>query len=225
MNKPADAWLLRKDLEIQFGMSALGQKQTLERLDPMSALPPKADIRPVCQFEILALLTPARRVSHPPTPPHKGENESAARTRSLICLLYDRGKILQFVELADLDVGNFKHRIGAALDPGDGLIERIELPDPVAGDELVRLRKRPLGHRAVLARERHPRALGAWMQPAAVDHHAGGDELLVEFAHVGQQLPARQLAGFQIFGCLDQDHETHLVSPLRRELRRSPSAM
>src|SRR5262249_50955055 len=57
-------------------------------------------------------------------------------------------------------------------------------------DELVRLRKRPLGHREVLARERHPRALGAWMQPAAVDHHAGGDELLVEFAHVGQQLPA-----------------------------------
>jgi len=73
MNKPADAWLLRKDLEIQFGMSALGQKQTLERLDPMSALPPKADIRPVCQFEILALLTPARRVSHPHPSPQGGK--------------------------------------------------------------------------------------------------------------------------------------------------------
>jgi hypothetical protein len=27
MNKPADAWLLRKDLEIQFGMSALAKSR------------------------------------------------------------------------------------------------------------------------------------------------------------------------------------------------------
>jgi hypothetical protein len=30
--------------KISAGMSALGQKQTLNRLHPMSALPPKADI-------------------------------------------------------------------------------------------------------------------------------------------------------------------------------------
>ena len=39
MNKRADAWLFRKDLEVQFGMSALGHKRAYAVQEPMSALP------------------------------------------------------------------------------------------------------------------------------------------------------------------------------------------
>jgi predicted 3'-5' exonuclease similar to PolB exonuclease domain len=42
------------------------------------------------------------------------------------------GKVLHLVERSDFDVGVFRHWVWAALDPFNGFVERIYLPNPVA---------------------------------------------------------------------------------------------
>src|SRR3954471_4721532 len=119
-------------------------------------------------------------------------------------------EVLGLEHLADLDLGlGAGHRVGAALDPLDRLFLRLHLPEPEAGDQLLRLGERAVGDNAPLAREAHARALAARLQAFAREHDAGLDQLLVVLAHRGEQLLARHLAGFGILACLDNDHETH----------------
>src|SRR5690242_19323274 len=107
----------------------------------------------------------------------------------------------------DLAVGR-AFGTGNALDPLDRLVERLHLPHPVAGHELLRLRERAVDHRALVAREADPRALRARVQALAGQHHAGLDELLVEGRHLGQELLARHLARLALLVGLDQDHDS-----------------
>jgi hypothetical protein len=54
-------------------------------------------------------------------------------------------EVFRFEDLADLDLRFGSRRVGATLDPIDRLLLRLALPDPEAGDQLLRLGKRTVG--------------------------------------------------------------------------------
>ncbi len=64
-------------------------------------------------------------------------------TETFFALAYLGGKlgaeVLEFEDLADLDLALFIEGIGATLYPFNGLFLRLALPDPEAGDQLLRL--------------------------------------------------------------------------------------
>src|SRR5262245_65708709 len=109
--------------------------------------------------------------------------------------------------------------IGAALDPLDRLRKRLALQDPVARYQFLGLREWAVNHRALVAGEPHSRALGTWLQPVAIEHHAGLHHLLVELRHGGEDLLGGQLAGLGVLGGLDHHHESHLLSPISLRVR------
>src|SRR6266581_1441983 len=95
--------------------------------------------------------------------------------------------------LPDLDLGfGSRHRIRAALDPFDRLLLRLHLPQPEAGDQLLRLGEWPVGHRALVSREFDARALRARMEPLTREHHARLHKLFVVLPHLGQELLVRK---------------------------------
>src|SRR5579859_1170046 len=118
-------------------------------------------------------------------------------------------KVVGLKDLADLDLAVALHGIGAALDPLDGLIHGLNLPQPEAGDQLFGLGEGPVDHGPLAAREPDPRTFRAGLQPFAGEHHAGLHELFVVLAHLGQQPLARQFARLRLPGCLDHDHHAH----------------
>src|SRR4029077_9689250 len=67
-------------------------------------------------------------------------------------------EILHLEHLANFDVGIRKHRIWAAFHPLDGFLDRMDLPEPEAGDELL-----GFGERAV----REPALAGGKAQTRA----------------------------------------------------------
>src|SRR5690348_1601078 len=54
----------------------------------------------------------------------------------------DLAEVLVLEDLPDLDDRIALHRVRAALDPLDGLLQRADLPQPEAGDQLLGLRER-----------------------------------------------------------------------------------
>src|SRR5882672_3814622 len=103
-----------------------------------------------------------------------------------------RTKVVSLEDLANLDLRLLAgaERAGAALDPFDRLFLRLDLKQPVAGDQLLRLGEGSVDHSPLVARELDPRALGARLQAFAGEHHASFDELVVVFAHRREQLLA-----------------------------------
>jgi hypothetical protein len=64
------------------------------------------------------------------------------------------GEVLGFEDLSNLDLGLFaRHRIGTALHPLDGFLQRCALPEPEAGDQLLSLGERTSDDGALLTRE------------------------------------------------------------------------
>src|SRR6266487_1781155 len=74
------------------------------------------------------------------------------RAQALLLLLQLRGElgaeVLGLEDLADLDVAVLREGVGAALDPRDRLLLRLYLPEPEAGDQLLRLGERAVDHGA-----------------------------------------------------------------------------
>src|SRR5690606_31433385 len=68
---------------------------------------------------------------------------------------HDIAEILHLVHRPDIDIRVFEHGIGATLDPFDRLVHVLHFPDPVTGDDLLRLREWPVDHRPVLAGKVH----------------------------------------------------------------------
>src|SRR5262245_46984640 len=125
---------------------------------------------------------------------------------------FRRGRIaevLDFEHWSDLDLAFLFVRIGAALDPIQRLLERRHFPQPKPSDELLGLREGPVDDGAALARESHARALARGVQALASEHDPGLHQLLVELAHVGQELLARHLAGFRRLRGFDDHHDFH----------------
>src|SRR5688572_63800 len=95
----------------------------------------------------------------------------------------------------DLDLALAHVRVRAALDPLDRLRHRLDLPKPVAGEELLRLGEGTVDDRPLRTREAHALALRARVQALALaQHHAGLDQLLVEVAHRREELLGRHHA-------------------------------
>src|SRR5262249_40243722 len=69
------------------------------------------------------------------------------------------------------------------------------------------LREWAVNHRVLVAGEPHSRTLGTWLQPVAIEHHAGLHHLLVELRHGGEQLLGGHLAGFGVLSRFDHHHE------------------
>src|SRR5215213_7132181 len=124
-------------------------------------------------------------------------------------------QLLQLEQLAELDLplglGLTTGLKRKPLGPFDGLLHRLHLKDPVAGDDLLGLAAGPRDHGALAAGELDPNALGAPMQRGEVQEYAGLRQLLVVLAHLGQELLAGQVAGFPV--SLDHHHHPHVVPP------------
>src|SRR5688572_27326178 len=65
-------------------------------------------------------------------------------------------EVLGFGNRADFDLGVLER---GALEPFDRLFQGLHLPDPEAGDQLLRLGERPIDDRRLLSRELHPGAV------------------------------------------------------------------
>ena len=122
-------------------------------------------------------------------------------------------EVLGLEHRPDLDHAVIAVGVRDPLDPLDRLVERLDLPQPVARQQLLGLGERAVDHLALAARERDADALRARMQPLAGEHHARLDQLLVELGHLREELLARHLAGFALLVRLDQDHDAHVVPP------------
>src|SRR5512133_3754482 len=96
-----------------------------------------------------------------------------------------------------------------ALEPLYGLVDRPDLPDPVPGDDLLRLGERPVADGPLRAREPHPLPLGRRGEPVAGEHHACLHELFVELHHLRDQLLARHLPGLGVLVAGDEHHHAH----------------
>src|SRR5215813_9058033 len=96
-------------------------------------------------------------------------------------------EVLVLENLPDLELRVLAgHRIGAALGPLERLLHRLDLPDPEAGDELLRFGERPVDDGLLPAREAHALPLSARMEAFAGEHDSRLHQLLVELAHFGE---------------------------------------
>src|SRR5438128_9702059 len=98
----------------------------------------------------------------------------------------------------------------AALQPLDRFFLRLHLPEPVAGDQLLGLRKGTVDHRRPPAGEPDARPFRAGVQAVGRKHHAGLDQLLVVLPH----LLAQPLGGHDArLGFLVRLHHYHDSDP------------
>src|SRR5690606_39947876 len=68
-------------------------------------------------------------------------------------------EVLGLEDRPDFELGLRARRVRAALRPLDRLVHRLHLPEPVAGDELLRLGERPVDDGALVTGELHAHAL------------------------------------------------------------------
>src|SRR5690606_24042681 len=93
-------------------------------------------------------------------------------------------EILRLVDRSDLEHAFLAgHRVRALLRPFERLFHRLHLPQPEPGDELLRLRERPVDDGRLPAGELHALTFAARLQALPRQHDAGLDELLVVLAH------------------------------------------
>src|SRR6266702_1694253 len=111
------------------------------------------------------------------------------RAQSLLLLLELRlERITEVVRLEHLANLHFTFLERGPFQPLDGLAERLHLPQPETGDQLLRLGEGPVDHRPLAPGEPDARALGARLQPLPSEHHARFLQLDVELPHFGQDL-------------------------------------
>src|SRR5438093_1027535 len=158
----------------------------------------------------LAFTTIMNRMVLSPLPGLRGR----LRAQSLLLLLELRlERITEVLRLEHLANLHFTFLERGPFQPLDGLAQRLHLPQPETGDQLLRLGEGPVDHRALRSGELDPRPLRARLQPFGRQEHAGLLQLNVELAHRGQGLLVRQDSRFGVLVGFDQDHESHGFSP------------
>src|SRR5438309_3420729 len=125
-------------------------------------------------------------------------------------------EVFRLEHLANLDLRLAREGIRTALDPFDRLLLRLYLPQPEAGDQLLRLGERPVDHGALVSREFDARALRSRLEPLGREQHSGFRQLLVVLPHRGQELLVRHDARFRVLGGFDNNHESHRSTSLPR---------
>jgi len=116
-------------------------------------------------------------------------------------------EILGLEDLADLDFSPIAE--GSALEPLDGLFPGLHLPDPEAGNQLLRLGERSIDDGPLLSRKPDTGTLRAWVKSLAREHHASLHELLVELSHLGQLLLSGHYARLGVLVGFHQHDESH----------------
>jgi hypothetical protein len=96
-------------------------------------------------------------------------------------------EVLRFEHLTELHLSLPERR---PLQPFDGVFLRFHLPEPEPRYQLFRLGEGPVYDGSLVARESHPRALGARLETLAGQHYTSLGQLLIELSHLGEQLPA-----------------------------------
>src|SRR3989449_10148488 len=156
------------------------------------------------------------------------------RSQSLLLLLELRlERIPEVVRLEHLANLYFTFLERGPLQPLDGFVQRLHLPQPEARDQLLRLGEGPVDHRPLAPGEPDARALGARLQPLPSEHHARFLQLDVELPHFRQDLFVGEDPGLRVLVGLDQHHESHrrlllvlgstyTTSDGRRDRRRGP---
>ena len=116
-------------------------------------------------------------------------------------------EIVGLEDLPDLDLGASVE--GRALEPLQGLVHRLDLPDPEAGDQLLRLGEGPVDDRPLLAREADPLALrlGASPSPASMTPALTSSSLKLPIA--ASSSCARHDPRLGLLGRLHDHHDSH----------------
>src|SRR5947208_10533932 len=122
-----------------------------------------------------------------------------------------RTEILKLENLAKLDLAFccFAVRRGAVLGPVDRFFFRVDLDQPIAGDQVLGLGERAFNDGGLSAGEFDARALRAGLQACQIQQDSGLCHFLVVLRHRGNQPVVRHRAGFGILAGLDQHHESH----------------
>ena len=76
-------------------------------------------------------------------------------------------QISHLVQRPDFDLARSRHRIGAALHPGDRLVHVLDFPEPEAGDQLAGFGERPVNDRTAGTIERNTLACEEGLRPSA----------------------------------------------------------
>src|SRR3989442_9933509 len=116
-------------------------------------------------------------------------------------------EVVRFKDLANLDLEAVIER--RTLEPLDRLFFGLHLPQPEAGDQLLRLGERPVDHGPLGSREPDTRALRARLQPLRREQHAGFRQLFIELPHRGEGFFVVEDAGLGVLVGFDQHHEAH----------------
>src|SRR5690606_38488823 len=95
-------------------------------------------------------------------------------------------EILDLIKRTDLDLARPGHGNGAALHPGDGFVHVLDLPEPVAGNQLAGRGEGPVDHRAARPVEPDALAGAGRLEAVAREQDAGLDQLLVIPAHLDE---------------------------------------
>src|ERR1700677_3387690 len=85
-------------------------------------------------------------------------------------------EILHLEYRANFDFGFTRHRVRAALQPFDGLIDGLDLPNPEARDEFLGFGERTVDDGTIWAGEPHALAMDARAQPLSREKHACFDQ-------------------------------------------------
>src|SRR5262245_27758428 len=151
---------------LAFSASAAGETSQPVRRSSLTNQPTKAELRPTVSgdAELSAFAGTGRR-------------ELLGRR--------EIGQIRHLVERPDLDLARaVRHGIGAARDPGHGLVHVLDLPDREAGDQLAGLGERPIDDLGVAATiEDDALGLSAGLEAGAGHEDAGLDQFLGELVH------------------------------------------
>src|ERR1700689_3021879 len=113
-------------------------------------------------------------------------------------------------ELSHFDLNLLTRSRRSALGPLDRFFDRLHLDKPVARDQFLRLRKRPIDDGLLsVGRNIDPRARRTRIQARRINQNSRCRLLLVVFHHRIDRFLARHLAGFGVLRRFQDQHEFH----------------
>src|SRR5262245_1833192 len=117
-------------------------------------------------------------------------------------------EVLGLEDRSDFDFGAaVKWRL---LQPRHRVVDVLDLPQPVAGDELLRFGEGSVDHGPLRARKPYALCFRAWMKPFPRLHDARLHEFFVVLGHIPQELFSRHLTSFRFLACLHYNHHSHM---------------
>src|SRR5277367_6357176 len=118
-----------------------------------------------------------------------------------------QGEVVRLEYLANLDFGTSAE--GSSLEPLDCFLNRLCLPEPVAGNEFLAFGKWPIDHCIQAFRKSHALALGTRVESISSEHHSRFYQLFVELPHFRNQFLGGKNARLRIFTAFHKHHKSH----------------